>query len=459
MTSLDLDFLKPDPERRGRILPILDAALAAVEPATVVNRAVDWQEDALAVAGKRYALDGFERVVALAFGKAATPMAQAVRDGLGHRLDHGLVITKYGHGPGDPASLAPLAVVEAAHPTPDAQGVAAVRRAVETIVRLGPNDLLITLISGGGSALLTLPASGLTLDDLQRTTDLLLACGAAIHEINAVRKHLSQVKGGQLAHLAHPAALLSLILSDVVGNPLDAIASGPTAPDPTTWADAWTVIQKYSLENVLPAAVRDHLLAGLAGRLPDTPKPGDPIFQRVHNVIVGDNAIAAEAARRAAEAQGFHAAILSTFVQGEAREVAQVLVALGREIVARNRPLSPPACLILGGETTVTLRGAGQGGRNQELALAAGVALARVPEAAPIVILSLGTDGTDGPTDAAGGVADAATVARGWALGLDALAHLEHNDSHSYLKAVHDLLITGPTCTNVNDLMIIFVFS
>ncbi|HID33003.1 MAG TPA: DUF4147 domain-containing protein, partial [Anaerolineae bacterium] len=347
----------------------------------------------------------------------------------------------------------------AAHPTPDAQGVAAARRAVETIVRLGPNDLLITLISGGGSALLTLPASGLTLDDLQRTTDLLLACGAAIHEINAVRKHLSQVKGGQLAHLAHPAALLSLILSDVVGNPLDAIASGPTAPDPTTWADAWTVIQKYSLENVLPAAVRDHLLAGLAGRLPDTPKPGDPIFQRVHNVIVGDNAIAAEAARRAAEAQGFHAAILSTFVQGEAREVAQVLVALGREIVARNRPLSPPACLILGGETTVTLRGAGQGGRNQELALAAGVALARVPEAAPIVILSLGTDGTDGPTDAAGGVADAATVARGWALGLDALAHLEHNDSHSYLKAVHDLLITGPTCTNVNDLMIIFVFS
>ena len=452
MTSFDLDFLKPDPERRRRILPILDAALAAVEPATAVNRAVDWREDALETAGKQYALDEFERVVALAFGKAATPMAQAVADGLGHRLDHGLVITKYGHGPEDRGSLGPLAVVEAAHPVPDAQGVAAARRAVEMIARLGPNDLLITLISGGGSALLTLPAPGLTLDDLQRTTDLLLASGAAIHDINAVRKHLSQVKGGQLARLAHPAAVLSLILSDVVGNPLDVIASGPTAPD------AWAVIQKYNLEDALPAAVRERLLAGLAGRLPDTPKPGDPIFQRVHNVIVGDNAIAAEAARRAAESQGFHAAILSTFIQGEAREVAQVLVALGREIVARGRPLTPPACLILGGETTVTLRGAGQGGRNQELALAAGVALARASEADPIVILSLGTDGTDGPTDAAGGVADAATVARGRALGLDARDHLDRNDSHPYLKAVHDLLITGPTRTNVNDLMFVVVF-
>ena len=458
MSSFDPDFLKPDPERRGRILPILDAALAAVESGTVVSRAVDWQQDALVAAGRRYELDAFERVVVLAFGKAATPMAQAAARGLGHRLDHGLVITKYGHGPEDPAFPPRLAVVEAAHPVPDAQGVAAARRAVEIVSRLSERDLLITLISGGGSALLTLPAPGLTLNDLQRTTDLLLASGATIHEINAVRKHLSAVKGGQLARLAHPATILSLILSDVVGNPLDVIASGPTAPDPTTWADAWRVVQKYDLEQALPRAARERLLAGLAGRLPDTPKPGDPIFQRVQNVIVGDNALAAAAARAEAEARGFHAAILSTFVQGEAREVAQVLVALGREVVARGRPLRPPACLILGGETTVTLRGKGKGGRNQELALAAGIALARAAEAAPIVILSLGTDGTDGPTDAAGGIVDATTVARGEAAGLDALVHLADNNSYPYLKTIHDLLITGPTRTNVNDLMFVFVF-
>ncbi len=457
MTHFNLDFLQPDPHRRRRLLPILDAALDAVEPAKAVHRAVRWERDAFWVDGKKYELDAFERIVVLAFGKAATPMAQAVRHGLRHRLDHGLVITKYGHGPDDPRSLAPLTVVEAAHPEPDAQGVAAARRAVEIAASLDENDLLITLISGGGSALLTLPAQGLTLADLQRTTDLLLASGAAIHEINAVRKHLSQVKGGQLARLAHPAPVLSLILSDVIGNPLDVIASGPTEPDPTTWADAWRVIEKYGLEAAIPPAVRERLQAGLAGQLPDTPKPGDPIFQRTHNVIIGDNANAAEAARQAAEAQGFHAAILSTFVQGEAREVAQVLVALGREIVAHARPLTPPACLILGGETTVTLRGRGQGGRNQELALAAGLALAHTPEADPIIILSLGTDGTDGPTDAAGGIADAATVARGAALGLDAQAHLADNNSHPYLQALHDLLVTGPTRTNVNDLMFVFV--
>ncbi|HHB90464.1 MAG TPA: glycerate kinase [Anaerolineae bacterium] len=457
MSHFDVSFLQPDPERRGRVLPILAAALDAVEPAQAVNRAVRWEPDAFWVEGVRYGLDGFRRIVLLAFGKAATPMAQAVAHGLGHRLDHGLVITKYGHGPEDAASWKPLTVVEAAHPVPDAQGVAAARRAVEMAAALTENDLLITLISGGGSALLTLPASGLTLTDLQRTTDLLLASGATIHEINAVRKHLSQVKGGQLARLASPARVLSLILSDVIGNPLDVIASGPTAPDPTTWADAWAVIQKYALETAIPPAVRERLQAGLAGQVPDTPKPGDPLFRRVHNVIIGDNAIAAEAARKEAENQGFHAAILSTFVQGEAREVAQVLVALGREIVAHGRPLSPPACLILGGETTVTLRGDGKGGRNQELALAAGIALAQIPEADPILIISLGTDGTDGPTDAAGGLADATTVARGRALGLDAQAYLAQNNSYPYLQAVHDLVITGPTRTNVNDLMFIFV--
>ena len=447
------DILRPDPIRRQRVLPILQAALDAVDPEVAVQKAVVWEPEGVQVQDRAYRWGDYRRVVMLAFGKAAVPMARAVREALGPHLHQGLVITKEGHGPADPQQLAPLRLFEAGHPAPDARSLTAARHAVAMVRELGPEDLLITLISGGGSALLTLPASGLTLQDLQATTQRLLACGATIHEINAVRKHLSQVKGGQLARLASPARVLSLILSDVVGNPLDVIASGPTAPDPTTWADAWRVIETYNLASQLPRAVRDHLLAGLAGRLPDTPKPGDPIFQRVQHVIVGDNARAALAAQQAAQAQGFHTLILSTFVQGEAREVAQVLAALGREIATHQRPLPVPACLLLGGETTVTLRGQGRGGRNQELALAAALALDHVPHGEDILIFSLATDGNDGPTDAAGGLVDGSTVARGRALGLDARDFLLRNDSYPFLRAVGDQLRTGPTRTNVNDLM------
>ncbi len=458
MTHFYPDILDVDPQRRKRILPILDAALDAVDPAAAMKRVVRRAGDNLLVADRSYRLSGYKRVFLLAFGKAATPMAQAAQ-GLGLRLDDGLVITKYGHGPERPDALAGLAVVEAGHPTPDAMGVAAARRMTEIARKANADDLIITLISGGGSALLTLPAPGLTLADLQRTTELLLACGASIDEMNAVRKHLSQVKGGRLARLAAPATVISLILSDVVGSPLDVIASGPTVPDPTTWADAWAVIEKYHLGERLPAAVRQRLQQGLAGALPDTPKPDDLIFARVQNVIIGDNSIAAEAAQRAAEAGGFHAQIPSTFVQGEAREVARILVGLGREIVAHQRPLSPPACLILGGETTVTLRGRGKGGRNQEMALAAAIELARIPEAGPMVIVTLATDGADGPTDAAGGVADATSFARGEVVGLDVRQHLDDNNAYPWLKTVGDLLVTGPTRTNVNDLYFVFVFS
>jgi hydroxypyruvate reductase len=449
--------LTPDPERRGRILPVLDAALDAADPATAVMRVLRVDGDVLVVGERRYQLREYRRVFVLAFGKAATPMAQALLR-LDLRLDDGLIITKYDHGPDDPESVAPLKVVEAGHPVPDARGVAAARRAAAIARNATADDLIIALISGGGSALLTLPAPGLTLDDLQQVTDLLLASGAAIDEINTLRKHLSAVKGGQLARLAAPATLISLILSDVIGSPLDVIASGPTVPDSTTWADAWKVIERYQLAEKLPATVLAHLRAGLAGELPETPKPGDPVFEHVQTLIVGDNAIAAEAARVAADVQGFSASILSTFVQGEAREVARVLVALGREIVARQRPLPRPACLILGGETTVTLHGKGKGGRNQEMALAAAIELAQIPGAGPIVIAALATDGTDGPTDAAGGIADATSVARGQAARLDARQHLVDNDAYPWLKAIDDMLITGPTRTNVNDLYFVFVF-
>jgi hydroxypyruvate reductase len=319
----------------------------------------------------------------------------------------------------------------------------------------GPRDLVIVLLSGGGSALLEALPPGLALEGWKATNRALLASGATIVKMNAVRKHLSLLKGGQLARAAAPAPLLALVLSDVVGSPLDAIASGPTVPDRTTWRDAWGVVERFGLAEALPPAVIARLRAGLAGDLPDTPKPGDPAFARAQTVVVGDNAAAAGAARRAAEQHGYHAVILSTFVEGEAREVAKVAAALGREVQVHGRPLPAPACLILGGETTVTLGGDhGSGGRNQEAALAAALALAGTRG---ITVVALATDGSDGPTDAAGGIVDGATVAAGAARGLDAHDALRRHDAYPYLDAVGALLRTGPTRTNVNDLLMVFV--
>jgi hydroxypyruvate reductase len=313
------------------------------------------------------------------------------------------------------------------------------------------------LISGGGSALLPLPADALPLADYQALTGLLLRCGADITEINAIRKHCSRLQGGQLARLAAPAQVVTLILSDVVGTPLDAIASGPTVPDPSTFADAVAILRRHGILDQIPGSVRDHLLAGAAGAIPDTPKPGDPLFQHVTNVVIGDNASAGRAAVAEAHRLGFSSALLTTFIQGEAREVGRAVAGLAQGIACGQSDFAAPACLVLGGETTVTIRGQGTGGRNQELALAAAIALDSypLPEDVEVAVASLGTDGTDGPTDAAGGVAWPDTVARGRALGLDARAALADNDSYHYLGALGDLIVTGPTGTNVNDLIVI----
>lgn len=460
MSTIHFDpaILLADPERRQRILPVLEAALHAVDPGPAVRAALRRWGDRLAVGDAVYDLDQFERVLLLGFGKAAVAMGLAAAEALGDRLTAGVLLTKHGHAAGAHALPASIAVLEAGHPVPDAAGVQAAQRIAALAEGATARDLVLCLISGGGSALLTLPGAGLTLADLQATTGALLRCGASIDEINALRKHLEQLKGGQLARLASPAAVASLVLSDVVGSPLDVIASGPTVPDRSTWTEAWQIVQRYGLEPVLPAAVTQRLRAGLAGLLPDTPAAGDPLFDRCQTVVVADNGRAAQAAAAQAEALGFNAALLSTFVEGEAREVARVVVALGREAAAHGRPLAAPACLLLGGETTVTLAGQGRGGRNQELALAAALALARVPEGERIVIAALATDGSDGPTDSAGGLADAGTVARGLAAGLDAAAHLANNDAYPFLLASGDLLRTGPTQTNVNDLLAVFVF-
>ncbi|MER2599689.1 MAG: DUF4147 domain-containing protein [Caldilineales bacterium] len=449
MTSFDPAILAVDPERRARILLVLQAALDAVAPGPAVQRAL--------TGPAAPDLSRFHRVLLLGFGKAAVPMGAAACAALG-RVDAGVLVTKHGHAAGAEALPPAVAVYQAGHPVPDEAGVTAAAAVAALAASATADDLVLCVVSGGGSALLTLPAPGLSLNDLQAVTAALLRCGAPIHEINAVRKHLEQLKGGQLARLAAPATLLTLVLSDVVGSPLDVIASGPTIPDSSCWQEVAAIVQRYDLAAALPAAVLQRVEQGSRGLLADTPKADDAVFRGSRTEIVADNAIAAQAACHAAQAAGFQAQILTTFLEGEARDAAKLAVALGREVLTHARPLTAPACLLLGGETTVTLRGQGRGGRNQELALAAALTLARIPGGERLVLAALASDGSDGPTDSAGALADAGTVGRGAALGLDAETHLAGNDAYPFLTASGDLLRSGPTQTNVNDLLALFVF-
>lgn len=436
------------PTAREHLLSIFQAGLAAADPAAAVRRFLRREGDRLICAGQTVSLRETDSVIVLGAGKASAVMAHAVEDVLGDRVTRGWVNVKTGHG----VPLRRVRVHEAGHPTPDEAGVAGAREIARLAREAGPRDLVIFCISGGGSALMPLPVDGVTLAEKQSLTRELLACGADITEVNCVRKHVSQLKGGQLARLAHPARVISLILSDVIGDPLDVIASGPTAPDPGTYADAVSVLRKYGLEERAPAAVTAHLAEGVAGRRPETLKPEDPVFRAVMNVIVAGNALSVDAARRRAEELGYRPIVLTTCLEGEAREAARVLVAVARECLDRGAPVAPPACLICGGETTVTLRGKGRGGRNQEFALAAALAGRGL---AGWSVLSAGTDGTDGPTDAAGAFADGDTAARARSMGLDLLAALANNDSYPFFDRLGDLLRTGPTGTNVMDLYLI----
>ncbi len=452
-TQTELSSATDGMRQRARELTgaLLRAALRAVDPEAAVRRVLRFDGSTLQVGEERIPLAPGARVVVLGGGKAAAAMAAGVEAVLGDRVS-GLVNVKDAH-------LAPtrrVALHEASHPVPDARGAAGVERMEALLRGLGPDDLVLALISGGGSALLAAPAEGISLADKQAVTHLLLRAGATIGEINTVRRHLSRLKGGQLARLAQPARLVTLILSDVVGSPLDVIASGPTVPDPSTYADALRILDHYHLTEAVPEAVLRRLRAGSAGELPETPKPGDPVFAQTVTLVLADVAMAAQAALDAATGLGLNAAILTTWLEGEAREVGRVCAAIARELAQRQRPLTPPACLILGGETTVTVRGHGRGGRCQELALAAGLALAGVDGAA---VAAVGTDGTDGPTDAAGAIADGSTVARARAVGLDPVAALRANDSHPFFARLGDLVVTGPTNTNVNDLVFIFAFA
>jgi hydroxypyruvate reductase len=371
-------------------------------------------------------------------------MARAVEDALGDRVAAGLVVAK------EPPARPPrrVRVVEAGHPLPDARGLAAAAEMHQLASGAGPGDLVVCVISGGGSALAPLPVEGVSLAEKQAVTRLLLEAGATINELNAVRKHLSRLKGGQLARAAAPAGVVALLLSDVIGDPLDVIGSGPTAPDPTSFADALAVLDRFGLRDRAPASVRAHLEAGARGAVADTPKPGDPLFDRVRNVVVGNNGLVVDAAMAEARRLGFPPLLLTRSLQGEAREVARVLASLAEEAHRSGQPVGRPGCLLAAGETTVTVRGPGKGGRCQELCLAMVPAIAGMPGSA---VRAAGTDGSDGPTDAAGAVVDGTTLARARAAGLDPRARLAANDAYAFFAALGDLVRTGPTGTNLMD--------
>lgn len=428
---------------------ILAAAVAAADARAAVLRALTLEGDALLIAGEeRIPLSTVERVWVIGAGKAAGGMALAAREVLGGRIAGGTVTTKHGHA----ADVPGIEVWEAAHPVPDACGLAGAADALACARAAGPDDLVLCLLSGGASALWPAPPAGVSLADLAALTGRLLRAGATIRELNTVRKHLSRIGGGWLARAAQPARVVTLAVSDVVGSPLDVIASGPTVPDPTTFADALDVIERYEISG--PPAALACLRAGAEGRAPETPKPGDAAFARTSAHVVAANADALRGAAAEAERLGWRAEIVADDLEGEAREVAGQIATYALE---RRRGLGDgdaPLALLLGGETTVTVRGNGMGGRNQELALALAIELDGVDG---IVAASLGTDGTDGPTDAAGGMIDCEALARGAARGLDARDHLERNDAYPFLRATGDLLVTGPTGTNVCDVVLLLI--
>jgi len=374
-------------------------------------------------------------------------MARALEEILGSRITGGVVIVKYGHA----LRLDRIEVIQAGHPIPDQAGVDGARQILKLASEAEAGDLILFVVSGGGSALLPLPVAGLSLLDKQKTTQALLASGATIQEVNAVRRHLSRLKGGRLAELAQPAGLAALILSDVVGDDLDAIASGPTVPDTSSYADCLRMLRAYGLVDKIPQSVLELFERGARGEIAETPKPTEPFFRDVHNVIIGTNESALSAAKAHAEALGYRTRVLSSTMTGESRIVASSHAALLKAVARQKNPAEPPQCLISGGETTVTVRGDGLGGRNQEFALAAAIEIGATSN---VVVLSGASDGSDGPTDAAGAIIDGTTVTRGQELGLDAAEFLARNDSYRFFCATGDLLVIGPTLTNVMDVQV-----
>ncbi|MEE4262716.1 MAG: glycerate kinase [Desulfobacteraceae bacterium] len=435
---------------RQQALEIFQAALKAVDPVEAIFKYVQVVDDTIQVGEHRFAFKDYDRILVVGAGKAGAPMARALEELLGDRITGGVIVVKEGHG----LPLAHVRIHEASHPVPDERGIKGAEEILSLVKDAGERDLVLCLISGGGSALLVAPAEGVTLEDKQEVTRLLLACGADIHEINTIRKHLSRAKGGGLARFAYPATVVSLILSDVIGDDLNVIASGPAVPDTSTFDDTSKILGKYAIWDRVPPSVRHRVERGLQGDVEDTPKAGDAAFKLCFSKLVGTNIQALKAAGLKAEELGYRALILSSTVEGEAREVVKVLTAVAREVQGSGNPVPAPACILCGGETTVTIRGDGKGGRNQEFVLASALAIDGMQS---VVVLAGGTDGSDGPTDAAGAIADGTTLARARAKGLDPFDYLRRNDAYHFFQSLEDLIITGPTRTNVMDVYMVLV--
>ncbi len=440
---------------RDDLKKIYSAAIDAVDPYRAVKNSLKREGDRLfLVRGKEtlaeYDLKSYERILVLGAGKATAPMARAAEEILGGYLSGGCIVVKYGYT----EKLNRIETREGAHPVPDEAG----NRAAEEIFSIardaGEKDLLLSLISGGGSALLPLPPEGITLEEKQATTDLLLKSGATIHEINSVRKHLSRIKGGNLARAASSATVINLMISDVVGDVMSVIASGPFVADTSTFSGAVKILQKYGLTEKVPGAVVEYLKKGAGGEVKENPAAGDSLFKKVTNAVVASNIIALEAAAAAAEEAGYNTCILSSLIEGDTRETAFWHSRIAGEVIATGHPAHAPACIVSGGETTVIVTGNGLGGRNMEFALQAAPLIAGNSR---VIMASIGTDGTDGPTDAAGALVDGTTMKRAAAAGLVTEDYMEDNDSYNYFKKINDLIVTGPTNTNVMDIRIVLV--
>lgn len=428
---------------------LITAGLEAADPYRAIVKTVSLRGQALHVGKRSYDLSRYNRLLVVGAGKASARMAQAMESVLGTRLEGGFVVVKTGHS----VLTKRIVVGEASHPIPNGAG----RRASEhirTLVHgLSPRDLVFVLLSGGASSLLPAPASGVTLADKQRTTRLLLRSGASIDEINIVRKHLSWLKGGGLA-LSTKAAIVTLILSDVIGDDIATIGSGPTAPDSTTFADAIVVLHRYRIWGKVPVAVRRHLLQGRKGAVPETLKPGSRRLRQVHHAIIGNNRGMLHAVARSAKGAGLRPVLIEAAVTGEARIAAEHFVGLAKYLMGHTHKFRRPICLIAGGEPTVTVTGHGKGGRAQEFAVAGAFQLEGLPK---VWLVALGSDGTDGPTDVAGAVVSGMTVARAEKVGVNLRAALDKHDTYHALQTLGSHIYTGPTGTNVNDLYLLLI--
>jgi glycerate-2-kinase len=440
-----------DGDRRARAvcLNILDEVMEKLNPVDMVKSSVKRNGSMLSVGDLKLNLDDFKRIYLVGFGKASHLMALAVEQLIGDKITRGFInVLK---GVKFKSLTGKVEFIEAGHPIPDINGQRGAEEIVRIVSEASEYDLVICLISGGGSAMTPLPADGISLEEKQRVTQLLLKSGANINEFNAVRKHISAFKGGLLAKYAYPARVLSLIISDVVGDSLDVISSGPTSPDTSTFQDAYHVLDRYGLWNHVPESVRRRIEAGLRGEVAETPKPGDRVFEKVHNLIIGSNRLACRLAVKTARRLGLNSIILSSVVEGEARYVGTVYGSILVEEALEDSPIKKPAAIVAGGETTVTVRGSGVGGRNQELVLSASVKIQNLKN---VAVASIGTDGVDGLTDAAGAVADGKTIQRASEENLNPKEYLDNNDSHRFFKKLGDLIFTGPTGVNLMDITV-----